>query len=93
MMPTATQTQARRRPLWSTPTNLSPPNQTRVVDLLCALYGSKIGKSAWIMRLPGGGFNQIIGIAEDLILRIPRFDGTDVTAQVSLLRAPSSFQR
>jgi len=67
--------------------------QTRVLDLLCAIHGSGIGRSARISRLPGGGFNRIIGItlpnSPELILRIPRFDGTDVAVQVSILRALS----
>ena len=98
--------------------NLSPPTR----------HGSEIAKSAQITRLPGGGYNRIIGItlpafsssshledvtlpiarwaqttclpdggniriavsvfdSQDLILRIPRFDGTNVAAQVGLLRA------
>jgi len=78
--------------------------QTRVLDLVCALYGSATAKSAQIARLPGGGFNRIIRITLpassieitlsafnsqdlDLILRIPRFDCTDVAVQVSVLRA------
>jgi hypothetical protein len=69
--------------------------QTRVLDLVCALYGSETAKSAQIARLSGGGFNRIIGITPlafnshglDLILRIPRFDRMDVAVQVSLLHA------
>lgn len=103
--------------------------QTRVLDLLCALYRSQIAKPAHVTHLRGGRFDRIIGINlassissisegvihhvtrlhlgngfnigipvsvfsssvnlqdRDLILRIPRFDHTDVAVQTSILQA------
>ena len=55
--------------------------QTRVLDLVCALYGSETAKTAQIAGLSGGGSNRIIGITlsvstissnSEAVLRIPR---------------------
>ncbi|KAG8792966.1 hypothetical protein FRC12_004335 [Ceratobasidium sp. 428] len=67
--------------------------QALVRELLCDLYGPDAGGIAEIVRLPGGGFNRIIGVtislnsnAKHLILRVPRFGNSDITAQVAVLR-------
>ncbi|KAL5634297.1 hypothetical protein ACGC1H_006191 [Rhizoctonia solani] len=72
--------------------------QTRVRELLCALYGSNAGRVAEISRLSGGGFNRIIGVTllldghrKHFILRVPRFDNANVFAQVCILRSLRSF--
>ncbi|EUC55023.1 phosphotransferase enzyme family protein [Rhizoctonia solani AG-3 Rhs1AP] len=72
--------------------------QNRVRELLCVLYGSNAGRVAEISRLSGGGFNRIIGVTllldghrKHFILRVPRFDNVNVSAQVCILRSLRPF--
>ncbi|KAG8724883.1 hypothetical protein FRC09_012546 [Ceratobasidium sp. 395] len=67
--------------------------QALVRELLCDLHGPGAGGVAEIVRLPGGGFNRIIGVtislssnSKHLILRVPRFGNSDITGQVAVLR-------
>ncbi|KZV85791.1 APH-domain-containing protein [Exidia glandulosa HHB12029] len=67
--------------------------QHRVRHLLEELRSSDQAASAVISRLRGGSFNRIIGItmapdsssAQELILRVPRFESADITLQVQIL--------